>query len=438
MKHIIKIKKIIVGGKGLARPDSGKVIMAGFVLPGEIVRIREIKELPGYIEGELIEVIEPAATRIEPGCDYYGECGGCDLQHGEYPEQLKIKKAIVREALVRTRVLSDEIVQDVVPSPDQWGYRCRLRLQIDKDGQPGFFRKKSNSFIAINTCPVATAAINTALAELDSTRCLKELAANCDEVELLQSPADQKITLVLLLKGSYKAPGEIIQAISECDHINYISCKTGKDFFYLQRQIDPDTDTATDPPPLSQTIPLPDHTCTLSWSGGCFSQVNAAQNEQLIQIVCDLAGDLTSKTVLDLFCGMGNFSIPLAMQGGTVTGIEWNRESIKWAKLNAETAGILCNFFAADVNKSLHQLLSDQQQVDIIILDPPRKGIGKAARLLPKLQPERIIYISCDPATLARDLVILCNRGYNLAKLIPVDMFPQTHHIESVALLEKT
>jgi 23S rRNA (uracil1939-C5)-methyltransferase len=432
MEHIVKIEKVITGGKGLARLDSGKVIMTDFVLPGETVKLREVREYPGYIGAELVELVTPSATRINPGCVYYEECGGCDLQHGNYLEQLKIKKAIVKEAMERTGILlPKDGLQDIISSPAKWGYRYRLRLKIDRNGQPGFFKKKSNHFVAINKCPVAADPINAALAKLQTTGYLKELAGNCNEVELLQSPIDGKITLVLLLNTKQTTPAADLQAISAHAFLDRIGCTTGKKFHQLV--------PAGKPAPLSQKISLPDlqQSCTLYWSGGCFSQVNGAQNEQLIRLACDLAGDLKGKTVLDLYCGMGNFSIPLALHGAAVTGIELNRESIHWAKHNAKSAGVICSFFAADVHNSLRQLVKNRQQVDTIILDPPRRGIGKTATLLPKLQPQRIIYISCDPATLARDLATLCDRDYSLSQLIPVDMFPQTHHIESVALLEK-
>ncbi len=432
MEHIVEIEKVITGGKGLARLDTGKVIMADFVLPGETVRLGEVKQYPGYIEGELVEVVTPSATRIRPGCVYFEECGGCDLQHADYPEQLKIKKAIVKEAMDRAGIsLPQDGVQDIIPSPAMWGYRYRLRLKIDRNGQPGFFKKKSNHFVAISKCPVATDPVNAALAKLQTTGCLKELAGNCNEVELLQSPINGKITLVLLLKIKQTIPAADLQSISARADIDCIGCTTGKKYYQL---VPPQ-----EPAPLAQKISLPDlqQGCTLYWSGGCFSQVNTRQNEQLIRLASDLAGELKGKTVLDLYCGMGNFSIPLALQGAAVTGIEQNPESIRWARFNAESAGVMCSFFVSDVLNSLRELTKNRQQVDIIILDPPRRGIGKAANLLPKLQPQQIIYISCDPATLARDLASLCDRGYSLGRLIPVDMFPQTHHIESVALLEK-
>lgn len=177
--------------------------------------------------------------------------------------------------------------------------------------------------------------------------------------------------------------------------------------------------------------------CILSWSGGCFSQVNPGQNEQLIRLICEAAGDLHGKTILDLYCGMGNFSVPLGRCGGTVTGIEGNQESIHWAEKNARQAEIKARFFVADVRSALEQLVEQGEQADLILLDPPRSGVGKNITLLPQLEPEKIIYVSCDPATLARDLNLLCPAGYQISRVIPVDMFPQTSHIETVVLLER-
>lgn len=429
MKHIVKIEKIIAGGKGLARTAAGQVIMSDFVLPDETVELAEIKKKSGYIEGEPVKIHAPSAARIEPLCPHYLECGGCDLQHGDYAEQLRIKKAVVEEAMQRAGVpLPDAGMRDTVPSPAQWGYRHRLRLKINLSGQLGFFKKKSNDFVPVSSCPVATGGINSALAELVETGALHELPGICKEAELLQSPDGGQITLVLPLKGKQKIPAVTIRAVADCAQVDHIGCASRKGFRYI----------STEAEPLSQNISLTEsrHNCTLSWSGGCFSQVNPDQNEQLIQHVCALAGELQGKTVLDLYCGMGNFSIPSGLSGGTVTGIENNRESVEWAKRNAEAAGITARFFAADVHDSLRQLVDERQRADLILLDPPRIGIGKAAALLPELQPQKIIYISCDPATLARDLRSLCDKGYRLADLTPLDMFPQTCHIESVALLE--
>ncbi|CAK8713164.1 23S rRNA m(5)U-1939 methyltransferase [Candidatus Electrothrix laxa] len=433
-KHSVTIEKIIPGGKGLARTADGQVVMTPFTLPDEIVLVKEDRKKSGYIEGSIEQILSPSSARIEPPCPLYGECGGCDLQHGSYAEQLRIKREIVAESLYRAKVSIEHVqkhlqnhVQDAVASPAQWGYRYRLRLKISATGQLGFFKKRSNDFFPISHCPVAVQGINSTLAGLSETGILQPLASLYPEIELIESPADGKITLVL--RGEKQKPSSAaLQALATSPYINQVEWTSRKGFQYFFPQADP----------LIQHVRLGKKTCALSWSGGCFSQVNPRQNEQLIQLVCDLAGDLSGKTVLDLYCGMGNFSIPLGLCGGTVTGIEGNKESIHWAEENAQQAGISARFLVADVRAALKQLVDQGEKGDCILLDPPRSGVGKDITLLPRLEPEKIIYVSCDPATLARDLNLLSPHGYIITRVIPVDMFPQTSHIESVVLLERS
>ncbi|MDU9048753.1 MAG: class I SAM-dependent RNA methyltransferase [Candidatus Electrothrix sp. Rat3] len=429
-KHTVTIEKVIPGGKGLARTADGQVVMTPFTLPNEGVLVKEDKKKSGYLEGKIERILSPSPARIKPLCPLYGECGGCDLQHGSYAEQLRIKKGIVAESLHRAKVPIEHVqkhVQDTVASPAQWGYRYRLRLKINPAGQLGFFKKRSNDFLPVSHCPVATQGINAALAELSETGILQPLAGLYREVELMESPADGKITLVL--RGEkQKPPSATLQALATSPCIHQVGWAARKKFLYTS--------------PLTQHVRFGEKNCALSWSGGCFSQVNPGQNEQLIRLVCDLAGalsgDLSGKTVLDLYCGMGNFSIPLGLCGGTVTGIEGNKESIHWAEKNAQQAGISARFLVADVRAALKQLVNQGEKVGCILLDPPRSGVGKDITLLSRLEPEKTIYVSCDPATLARDLNLLCTHGYNITRVVPVDMFPQTSHIESVVLLERS
>uniref|UniRef100_UPI0040568AB5 class I SAM-dependent RNA methyltransferase n=1 Tax=Candidatus Electrothrix sp. TaxID=2170559 RepID=UPI0040568AB5 len=432
MKHTVTIEKIIASGKGLARTAEGQVIMIPLTLADENMVVHEEKKKSGYLEGRINTILLPSPGRITPSCPLYEECGGCDLQHGSYQEQLRIKKGIVEESLRRAK-LPLEHVDNPLASPAQWDYRYRLRLKINSSGQLGFFQKRSNTFIPIPECLVASQGICSALAELNMTGVLQPLAQTCPELELLESPADGKITLVLKGNKQKNLPPSIrqkLQKLNSISTIHQIGWQSLKGFQYLYPQADP----------LSQHIQLKKHdntSCSLSWSGGCFSQVNPGQNEQLINVVCEAAGDLQGKTVLDLYCGMGNFSIPLGCCGGTITGIEGNQESIHWAEKNALQAGISACFFVTDVRDALQQLVDQGEKTDIILLDPPRSGVGKDIALLPRLKPEKIIYVSCDPATLARDLNTLCVQGYKITQVIPVDMFPQTSHIESVVVLER-
>ncbi|MCI5137340.1 MAG: class I SAM-dependent RNA methyltransferase, partial [Candidatus Electrothrix sp. AR1] len=196
MKHTVTIEKIIPSGKGLARTAEGQVVMTPFTLPNESVLVREDTKKSGYLEGKIERILFPSPARIEPLCPFYGECGGCDVQHGNYQEQLNIKRGIVAESLHRAKV-PIEHVDSTLASPAQWGYRYRLRLKISPSGQLGFFKKKSYEFFTVSHCPVAAPGINSALAELTGTVTLQPLAGTCPELELMESPADGKITLVL-------------------------------------------------------------------------------------------------------------------------------------------------------------------------------------------------------------------------------------------------
>ncbi len=438
MKHTVIIEKIITGGKGLARTAEGQVIMTPFTLPDEHLVISEEKKKSSYIEGQVNKILIPSPARIKALCPLYEECGGCDLQHGSYQEQLRIKQGIIEESLFRAKVPIEHIkqVDNPLASPAQWGYRYRLRLKISRSGQLGFFKKRSNTFLPIAECRVASQGICSAMTELNKSRILQSVAKTCPELELLESPADGKITLVLKENKQKALPSILrqkLQKLTTLSHIHQTGWQSRKGFQYLSSQESP----------LRQDIQLKkfkefdNQACSLSWSGGCFSQVNPGQNEQLITLVCEVAGDLNGKTVLDLYCGMGNFSVPLGRCGGTVTGIEGNQESIRWAKKNARQAGISARFFITDVRQALQQLVDQGEKTDIVLLDPPRSGVGKNITLLARLEPKKIIYVSCDPATLARDLNILCSHQYRITRFVPVDMFPQTSHIESVVVLER-
>ena len=181
-----------------------------------------------------------------------------------------------------------------------------------------------------------------------------------------------------------------------------------------------------------------DREVVLAWGPGCFSQVNGVQNEQLVELTTTLLGDLEGTRVLDLYCGAGNFSIPLGVLGARGMGIEQSSLSIEWARRNAARGKIKdWKFIAADVELALKGLVKKEEVFDFLICDPPRRGLGKAVQGVGALKCRKILYISCDPATLARDIKALQTMGARLISLTPVDMFPQTHHIESVAFLEK-
>ncbi|MDW7774343.1 MAG: 23S rRNA (uracil(1939)-C(5))-methyltransferase RlmD [Desulfobulbaceae bacterium] len=435
MNHRIRIEKIVTGGFGLARLPDGLVVLTRYVIPGETVLVREVARHRGYIEALPVEIIDSPQNRAAPPCPYFTACGGCDFQHIEISSQHHIKTEMIRESLQRAGVAADNsVVHPLLPSPLPYGYRFRIRLQAGPEGQLGFFRTGSNDLVPVSRCLLATDPINRALRELRSSDTFSKIAADISEIELLQNPADNRVVAVLHLHRKAKAKTSQFSAFAvTLETISDLVIKKGKKI--------------SSPVPGASPVLLQQdfdssicgRSFSLSWSPGCFFQVNVPHNRNLIAQVCrEYVRTGRGRTVLDLYCGMGNFSIPIALCGAEVTGIEHNPESIKWSVFNARQAGLdRCSFLADDVGRRLQDFLSRSQGFEVILVDPPRQGLGKHTPLLAALKPETIIYVSCDPATLARDLAALTKSGYRISSLTPVDMFPQTHHIESVALLEK-
>ncbi len=432
MHHRIVIEKIISGGRGLGRLPDGMVVMVDHVLPGERIEVRITREHKGYCEGRPERIVSPAPGRVTPSCPLHGLCGGCDLQHAAYPLQLEIKKQIVHDCL--ERILgrgSGELLADPIASPKETGYRSRIRLQLDQEGAPGFFQPRSHRLVPAKQCLLISPDMNRVLADLHLGD-LARISAVCREIELLKSPQDGKLFCILSLHGNGDiSPAAIRDTIS--------ALIPGQVFVRRKKKLQPITPDM-DPAVLQQRLILDSGgSCTLSWSPECFSQINPEQNQQLVKAVCRVAGEVRGCSLLDLYCGIGNFSIPLGLLGARVTGIERSRPSIVWAKKNRAAAGLdQARFLAVDAARGLRDLARNKERFNCILLDPPRQGMGRDISLLPGLGPEKIIYVSCDPATLARDLRILTRDGrFRLTRVLPVDMFPQTHHIESVAVLEK-
>ena len=443
MEHTLKITKVIAGGKGLGTLANGMVMMVGGVLPGETVTAIETKIHRGHKEGDLVGIVEAAPERVTPPCPHDGMCGGCDLQHAAYPAQLAIKGQILRESLLRARLdLPENQPGPALPSPKALHYRHRVRLHLDQSGQLGFHQSGSNAVVPIRRCLLATEPINRVMAGLADGGWPQRLSEQIVAIELIHSPADDRVILVLQPRLPHPST-----AARAADLISQVSRADLADSVFLQTEqpgrgrsnASAESTQAAESATLAQDFTVQCHAYQLRWDHRCFFQVNALQNPRMIEMALDLLSPHAKPyTTLDLFCGMGNVSIPLGLCGAQVTGIEHNRMSIHWAERNGRAAGLAtARFIAAGVEQQLKALVERKARFDCILLDPPRQGLGKAAALLAKLAPERIVSISCDPATHARDLALITGAGYRLTRISAVDMFPQTHHIESVALLER-
>ena len=226
MNQTIRIEKIIQGGQGLGRLESGIVVLCPHVLPGEKVVVKEVKQHRGYINAELIDILEPSENRITPACPYFSECGGCDFQHISYQSQLDIKKEIIRESLERSRIALDlSALHTVLPSPKSYHYRFRIRLRLSPEANLGFYEAKSNRLVRIKKCLVATKRINLALQELNTLKRAPELAPYFSEIELLQSPADDIVHAVFRTADNNKPPlhDQLVKLEESMQYIDHFS-----------------------------------------------------------------------------------------------------------------------------------------------------------------------------------------------------------------------
>ncbi len=434
--HEYHIEKFVHGGFGLSHTQDGQVILLEGAIPKEVVTAEILSSGKNLLQGFTSRILLPSEFRIPAPCPYYHKCGGCDFQHLEYTRQLQGKHDILQDLLRRSRhpalnLAATGILTQPIASPQQTGYRQRIRLQVDSQHRVGFYKRRSHNCVSIKNCLLAAPEINTCLKDLLQQHFFDKLLFQTDTLEILLNPSNNRIHIVLHFKRKPRPTdilnaGNLTQALPSLEKIIF----TGKTF------------AASVHGSLSFTLsPIPSYTekeLSLSWETGAFCQVNIEQNLILIKTVLDFCRIKKEEAVLDLFCGMGNFSVPLAEKAGRVLGIEGQASAIRSAKQNSSLASQNnTDFFKSPIHQACKELVQENKVFDCIVVDPPRQGIPGLAREMSRLCRKRLIYISCDPATLCRDLVDLLHQGFTLHKLQPLDMFPQTHHIETVALLKK-
>lgn len=438
--YTLTISKMINGGFGLGQLPDGRFAMVSGVLPGERITMGALQEKRKYVTGKALSIVEASPERITPACPYYEKCGGCDLQHATYTEQLRIKRDIFLNLLSREQALPESAiscsVEPTLGSPAQTGYRQRIRLFVNDACELGFRQKQSHDITPITQCLIARPELNTLLELLPDHPQFNKLLAHTQEIELLHNPANDQVTLLAHFSRKprptdLKLAKELTSNIGILERLFFI----GEGYPLVQAS--PDTEDklfrTTLPSLVPNTNPL-----SIGWEVGGFCQVNLEQNVQMVKLASTLAGVTKEDTVLDLFCGAGNFSLPLAQQANSLLGIEGQGSAIRSAKTNGSANNLTnCTFIKQPIEKGVGELIKEGRQFDCVILDPPRLGIPGMGQHIAQLCTKRLVYISCDPATLTRDLADLTTNGFAIRHIQPVDMFPQTHHIEMVVLLEK-
>lgn len=431
----VRVEKIINGGYGLARMNNGRVVLLRHVLPGERVTYIVDERRKNTYFGSLEHVLEQHKDRISAPCPYYGSCGGCDLQHCSYEGQLDIKNGVIADLFQR----SDIPLSPIIASPRQFGYRQRIRLQV-QSGKVGYFQHKSSDFVPITSCLIAHPAINISLQATLPNRSFQQLCQQSRTVEFHLDPENNAVTLILNYLRKPR-PGDRKAALTltgERDGPERVFFK-GESFSIEGPIGQGQGNTAA---AKHFTVHIEDSvavfTHRLIWEVGGFCQVNTEQNQQIIDYVLCNCRPLSDQTVLDLFCGMGNFSIPLANSAKSLLGAEGQGSAVRSAKLNSRATGQSnTRFIKGPIHNICNELYKEKRTFDITVVDPPRQGIPGLAGPIATLTRASIIYVSCDPATLARDIDSFKEHNVHVRLLQPFDMFPQTHHIETVAILEK-
>jgi 23S rRNA (uracil1939-C5)-methyltransferase len=419
------IETMVNGGAGLARHD-GRVIFIPHTSVGDKVICRTTKNKKHFSEAQIVELVEEGPQRRVPPCPVAGLCGGCQWQHLPYDEQRHWKEKLFRDTLIHQCGVTSEEVLPIISEGDEWFYRSRVQLKCHNSKAGfivGFYRPKSRSVVSIDQCNIIAAPLNKVLTQL---RNLFNGTVFADHIPQIDLAIDDHSRCAVTVHYRGREKTDLIDFLKQADlNADLLLQAANKRKLEIVKgrgilQID-----------------VSDPVINLNYAVGSFAQINLEQNRKLVDTVVDLANLNPGMRIIDLYCGMGNFSLPLAQAGANVTGIEESSSSIKRAISNADLNKIDRADFICGCAEHEFKTIANQGEIDLLLLDPPRSGAYDIMTTILDRPPERIIYISCDPQTLARDLKILLHSSYRLISSQPFDLFPQTHHCESVTLLER-
>jgi len=420
----LEIISLVHGGRGLGRHD-GMAVFVPQTAPGDRALCRLVSKHKRYAEAELVELLEPSVARRLPDCPLFGRCGGCQWQHLPYPDQLAWKEQIFSDLMSRAGLVTREKLAPIVSAASEWRYRSRVQFKCQLTDQGfviGFYRRGSHSIIDVENCLLLAPPIQTTLDVLRQAFRAAPCRANIPQIDVSCDDNSHVRVVVHTLSHALDELRPWLRALASAH--GFSLC--------LQTECKSSLEIVAGEAPLSVLVDTPG--LSLSYSPGGFAQVNLEQNRRLISTMLkwlDLRGD---EVVLDLFCGMGNLSLPIARRVRGVVGVEDYAPAIEDARANAAANSVNnATFRVGDATFAARQC--PPGSFDLVVLDPPRTGSLTVTLELLRLAPERILYVSCDPATLARDLKPLIQSGYQIAVSQPFDFFPQTWHIESMTLL---
>ena len=430
---IAQIEKFSHDARGIARVN-GKTTFIDGALPLETVAFEYTRKKKDYDDGRVISVIEASPDRTEPHCPHYDLCGGCSLQHVKPETQIHVKQQQLLDLLTRVHRVQPLVILPPLVG-DYWHYRHKARLSVrfvekKQSVMVGFREKKNPRYITpITECSVLSAKLKLILPALSAL--IESLDAKLQIPQIEIAVGDVELALIFRHMSDLSVADQAyLRDFAKTHAIRLFLQSGGLDtvkLFYPEDGIE------------FLTYSLPDQQVTFQFHPTDFTQVNAALNRKMVNQALKLLDLQSDDIVLDLFCGLGNFSLPLARFCGLVIGVEGSEQMVHRARMNAQLNQITNTQFEC-MNLDDDQALSAIQsyQVNKILIDPPRTGALAFVKKIHHLAPTHLVYVSCDPATLARDSAVLVHeQGYKLVSVGVMDMFPQTTHVESIALFQK-
>jgi 23S rRNA (uracil1939-C5)-methyltransferase len=421
----VRIASVAFKGYGVARID-GKVVFVPSTLTGDEAWIEITEDKKRYSMARLIQIIDPSPGRVNPPCPYFGTCGGCQWQHIDDSIQVEQKKEILVETLKRLGGTREIPSISAFPSPKPYDYRIRVQLKV-KGKKMGYYQERSHRIVDVERCPISHPLVNQIIQEL---RHQLDVLSRMEEIEINVSPEEGR-GILLFHPHSYDQGAErFAKDLLQSQPILKGIAITQKEGHHLIGD-----------PTLNFTILLSqdreERELKLRISAGSFFQVNPEQNQRLVLRVLQFSEVNQEDRAIDLYAGAGNLTLSLAMEAGEVLGIEENRMAFEDAQFNAERNGTKNGHF---IQGRVEDVLLDwkREPPDLIVLDPPRTGCKMILDQVVRLKPKKIVYVSCEPTTFARDVGLFSEKGYCLQRLSLIDMFPQTYHMEVVGLLQQS
>jgi 23S rRNA (uracil1939-C5)-methyltransferase len=397
----ITIDKIVHGGDGMGRAPDGRPVFVPFTAPGERVRVDPLQSHKGFFRARMLAVIEPSPDRVAPRCRHFGECGGCQFQHLNYAAQTRIKEEVLREQLQRLAGIAEPPLRPIRAAPAEWNYRNHVQFTPVGADKLGFFRAGSPSVMTIEECHLPEPRL----------------------VDLWKSLDFENVPGLHQVGFRAGSDGEMIVFEGEPGATPEVSVESSVSAAFVDAE---GTAVYLAGGPLRFEI----RGRTFTVSPASFFQVQTALAPVLVETVLDLAAPARGETAFDIYCGTGLFSAFLAERAGRVIGIEASPAAAADFEINLDEFETV-ELYAASAEEALAAIPA---RPDLAVIDPPRSGVSAPAmRALLRAAPPRMVMVSCDPATLARDARILSGAGYRLTDLVPIDLFPQTSHLETVS-----